>query len=186
MRLLWRLLVTTLALWAAGLVWFSVDALRPGDSGGHADGIVVLTGDADRIEAALDLLHQGRGRLLLISGTGPRVSLAALAPAGETRISGRITLGRAAISTYGNGQEFAAWAHQNGIGSALVVTSFYHMRRALLELNRAAPDVALTPVKVPQRPLLAKAGARKLFDDYNKYLLALIGLSRFSPGHRLA
>lgn len=177
--------MTALALWAAGLVWFSADALRPDGTKGSADGIVVLTGDGGRIETALNLLRQGRGRLLLISGAGPHVRLAALISHDSAVDPERITLGRAAISTFGNGQEFAAWAHRNRISSALVVTSFYHMRRALLELNRAAPDVTLLPVKVPAHPLLAKTGVRKLFDDYNKYLLALIGLSRFSPGHRL-
>ena len=39
---------------------------------GGADGIVVLTGSDDRIASGLDLMSEGRGRRLLISGVHPR------------------------------------------------------------------------------------------------------------------
>ena len=97
-----------------------------------------------------------------------------------------VPVGRDAVSTWGNAAEFAVWAARNRIGSAIVVTSFYHMRRALLEIGRAAPGVKLAAVKVPADPRLGAGEMRKLIDDYDKYLLALIGLSRFSPGHRAA
>ena len=63
-----RLLLVVAAIWCAGLAWFVADALQPSDAPGRADGIVVLTGDAERVETALALLDNGRGRLLLISG----------------------------------------------------------------------------------------------------------------------
>jgi len=185
-----RVLLICALGWCAGLVWFVADALQPSAPPPSADGIVVLTGDADRMEAALALLAQGRGRLLLISGAGPRFDFTELQRRDQTSaaLQGRVTVGRDAVSTWGNAAEFAAWAEQNHIGSAIVVTSFYHMRRALLEIGRAAPQVKLIEVKVPASPQLAAGlGAgnlRKLVDDYDKYLLALIGLSRFSPGHR--
>ena len=189
-----RVLLIAVIAWCGGLVWFANDALQPSAPAVKADGIVVLTGDADRVETALGLLRQGRGRLLLISGAGPRYGLdvlarryrrdqAALASSG---LAARVTVGRDAVSTWGNAAEFAAWAEKNHVGSAIVVTSYYHMRRALLEIGRAAPGVRLAAVKVPAQPRFAAADARKLIDDYDKYLLALIGLSRFSPGHRAA
>ena len=46
---------------------------------GAADGIVVLTGGALRIDQAIDLLKEGRGRRLLISGVNPGTSAATLA-----------------------------------------------------------------------------------------------------------
>lgn len=194
MRLILRGLVLAVMTWGAGLVWFVADALTPSaPPPAAADGIVVLTGDADRVNTALELLDQGHGRRLLISGAGPGVSLAGLARRNgydPARLSPKVTLGRQAISTWGNGDEFAAWAAQNHLRSALVVTSFYHMRRALLEISRAAPGVQLFAVKVPAAPALDltrdPSEIRKLFEDYNKYLAALIGLSRFSPGHRSA
>src|SRR5689334_13318701 len=44
-----------------------------------ADGIVVLTGGASRIEDAIQLLAQGNGRRLLISGVHPSTSDRAIA-----------------------------------------------------------------------------------------------------------
>lgn len=184
-----RVLFALIGAWGAGLVWFCADALQPSPPPANAGGIVVLTGDSARVETALALLDQGRATLLLVSGAGPRVSLNELAHRqgrDPAALSGKVTLGRTAVSTWGNGAEFAAWAAQHQITSAIVVTSFYHMRRGLLELHRAAPNIRLQPVKVPAQPHLGDGNLRKLVDDYNKYLLAIIGLSRFSPGHRAA
>jgi uncharacterized SAM-binding protein YcdF (DUF218 family) len=184
-----RLVLWAVVAWLAGLAWFTLDALRGSSPRGAGDGIVALTGDADRVETGLALLRQGHGRILLISGAGPRFSLAELARRSgddEAWLAARVTLGRQAVSTRGNGVEFADWAARNQIGSAVVVTSYYHMRRAMLELSRAAPGVRLIPRKVPLRPWLRVRDARKVIDDYDKYLLALMGLSRFSPGHASA
>jgi len=194
MSSLGRIVLIAGLFWCGGLIWFTADALRPSAPVPQADGIVVLTGDADRVETALGLLRQGRGRLLLISGAGPRYGLDVLArryrreqqALAQSGLAARVTVGRDAVSTWGNAAEFAVWAQRHHIASAIVVTSYYHMRRALLEIGRAAPGVRLAAVKVPAQPRFAAADARKLIDDYDKYLLALIGLSRFSPGHRAA
>ena len=189
-----RLLLIAAAAWCGGLAWFIGDAVQPSPPPPQADGIVVLTGDADRVETALSLLAQGRGRLLLISGAGPRYGFDELARRYQRdqaalalgKLQTRVTLGRDAVSTWGNAAEFAAWAGRDHISSAIVVTSYYHMRRALLEIGRTAPEVKLSAVKVPASPRIEPDDWRKLIEDYNKYLLALLGLSRFSPGHRAA
>ena len=181
-----RVLLVVAAVWACGLVLFAADALRPSPPPPAADAIIVLTGDADRVDTGLALLAQNRAPLLLISGAGPRLSLAELARRhliAAATLEDKITLGRDAFSTWGNGAEFAAWADAHRLGSVLVVTSYYHMRRALLELHRAAPAVRLIAVKVPAAPHPGPHDARKLVSDYNKYLFAIFGLSRFSPGH---
>jgi uncharacterized SAM-binding protein YcdF (DUF218 family) len=182
-RVLWLLAV----VWVGGLFCFTIDALRPSEtSTASADAIIVLTGDADRVDTGLGLLAQNRAPRLLISGAGPRLSLAELARrhnVGLAWLTAHVTLGREAISTWGNGSEFAAWAAAQHIDSALVVTSYYHMRRGLMELHRAAPNVRLIEFKVPASPHFQLRDLRKLINDYNKYLLAAIGLSRFSPGH---
>src|SRR6202012_1249899 len=110
----------------------------------HTDGIVALTGGAGRVELALHLLAGGRADRLLLSGVGggtrsrpPRHPPGGdVAPLGE-----RITLGRYAASTRGNGVETAAWAEQNRISSLIVVTAAYHMPRALAELRRDLAEV---------------------------------------------
>ena len=60
-----------LLIWAAGLLAFAGRVARstPAPQPGAADGIVALTGGSDlRLQAAEDLLENGDGRRLLVSG----------------------------------------------------------------------------------------------------------------------
>ncbi|CDG39925.1 MULTISPECIES: YdcF family protein [Asaia] len=179
-------LVFVLALvWCAGFAWFCVDALHPVSNPVHCDGIVALTGGRDRIEASLQLLDKGVGRKLLISGVGPHATLSQLsehAPISLTpELASRITLGRRAVSTIGNGSETAQWATQNHIRSLLVVTAGYHIRRAMVEIHRAAPEVMLHPYPV-RSPALRRSPNRATFSlllhEYIKWIGSHLGLSR--------
>ncbi len=163
-------------LWLAGFVWFLRLAERTPPPPPHADAIVALTGGAGRVEAALRLLAEGRARIALVSGVGGAAEFAALAHrAGVDPVLGaRVTLGREAQSTRGNAAETAAWARANDVRSLIVVTAFYHMPRALAELARAMPWVALHPV--PVRP---GASWRLLVGEYAKFLAAELGLTEF-------
>ncbi len=179
----------TLALllgWAAGLAWFIRVADRTEPTPPRADGIVALTGGAERVETALRLLAAGRAEWLLVSGIGPGPDLAAL-----TRRSGvdavgltpRVELGRQATSTRGNATETAAWVRNKGIHSLIVVTAWYHMPRALTELARAVPGVALYPAPVEPEGSHAPdlATARLLAEEYTKYLAARLDLTALWP-----
>ena len=75
--------VAVVAVLAGGFVWF-ISTLPAQEQApqAKADGIVVLTGAAFRINDALDLLASGRGRRLLISGVYPTTRLR---PAGGRR-----------------------------------------------------------------------------------------------------
>jgi uncharacterized SAM-binding protein YcdF (DUF218 family) len=182
-----RIAMLTLIVLAAlggGFAWFVHTALQRTAPPPSADGIVALTGGADRIETALRLLVAGRARLLLISGVARSADLPELARRNgidPTAVAGRVTLGRAATSTVGNAAETAAWAQANDLRSLLVVTAGYHMPRALLELSRAMPGVALHPVPVLPPALrggLDAATVRLLADEYAKWLGAALGFSR--------
>jgi uncharacterized SAM-binding protein YcdF (DUF218 family) len=172
------------AFWFAGFVWFADDAVRAPPMPPVADGIVVLTGGADRIATAILLLRGGRGRLLLISGVGPGAELDKLFrgtgvdPAG---LRDRVTLGREATDTAGNAAETADWVRENGLHSLIVVTAGYHMQRALTELGRDVPDVTFYPVPVmpPALREVRRLGTlRLLADEYTKWLAAQVGLTR--------
>lgn len=188
-----RLMLALFCAWAAGFAWFVHAAHRPGEPAPRADGIVALTGGADRVETALRLLAQGRAPRLLVSGVAPGVELDALArrvhftpDAPEERVTeDHVTLGRAAIDTLGNAAETAAWARAHGMRSLLVVTAGYHMPRALLEIGRALPEVVLHPVPV-RPPALRGAGGvkttRLLAVEYTKLLAAHLGLARLHRG----
>ena len=179
----------TLALllgWAAGLAWFIRLADRSDPAPPHADGIVALTGGADRVEAALRLLAAGSAQWLLVSGIGPGTDLATLARhAGveATPLAARVQLGRQATSTRGNAVETAAWVRAKDIHVLIVVTAWYHMPRAMTEIGRAVPGVALYPAPVDpegsRRPSLTMA--HLLAEEYIKYLAARLDLTALLP-----
>jgi uncharacterized SAM-binding protein YcdF (DUF218 family) len=174
------------ACWIAGFIWFTQSTGRSAEPPPHTDGIVALTGGAGRIELALQLLASGQADKLLVSGIGARIDLVTLgrrAGIDTAPLAERITLGRYAASTRGNGVETAAWAEQNRIASLIVVTAAYHMPRALTELRQALPQVQIFPLPVhPAAGTLERGpGWRLEAEEYTKYLFAVSRLSGLFP-----
>jgi uncharacterized SAM-binding protein YcdF (DUF218 family) len=147
----------------------------------NADGIVVLTGAAARIPDAIELLATDHGKRLLISGvhrdTRAR-EIARLTPVYSKYFACCIDLDRSALNTFGNALETKHWARQHNFNSLIVVTSNWHMPRAMAELEHQLPDVALIsfPVispKMKDQPWWSNFDAvRLLFAEYLKYLFA--------------
>jgi uncharacterized SAM-binding protein YcdF (DUF218 family) len=170
-------------LWLAGLVWFLHLASSEARPVPHVDAIVALTGGPDRLEVALDVLANGIGDRLLVSGAGEKTDIAALAHRTGLDLAPleqRITLGYAAHTTRGNALETAAWANNQGVRSLLVVTTWFHMPRALVEMRRAMPGMTLAsfPVGRLTAEKLTHGGlAWRLIGEYHKYLAALAGLT---------
>ena len=174
--------VTTMLLWLGGLVWFVHSSLSiTTDPTTATDAIVVLTGGRLRLEVGLDLLSAGRAQKLFVSGVNPRVDrveLMRVARHGDDDAS-RIVLGHDADNTLGNARETAGWMHQEGYRSLRLVTSWYHMRRSLLEFERAMPDMLILP-----EPVFAHAEsetwpgrfeiAMLTVNEYDKYLATLV------------
>ncbi len=144
--------VVALAALTGGFVWFAFHIAReelPLDR--VADGIVALTGGASRISDAVELLASGRGRRLLITGVGPTTNTAELmrlAPDHQRWFGCCIDLDYSAANTVGNALETKRWARERGFRSLVVVTSGYHMPRAMLEIGHRLPDVTLIPFPV--------------------------------------
>lgn len=177
----WSVLGVALAI-AISFAWFLHLAGRPAEIPSHADGIVAFSGGQERVETALRLLTAGRADRLLLSGVGGGAELpelARLAGVSATPIAARVTIGRAATTTRGNAQETAAWVAANGIHSLLVVTAFYHMPRAMVELARALPNATLYPV--PVRPGRFSVPLRLYVEEYGKYLAASVGITALLP-----
>lgn len=172
-------------IWLVGLFAFAdrVRGYTPAAEPARADAIVALTGpSAERVNSAIRLLEQDKGQRLLISGVNREVrrqELRALTPGSSKLFNCCVDLGFEAEDTIGNAQEIAAWADAKGYGSLIVVTSDYHMPRALTEIRAAAPGVELTPYAV-ETPSLdntrwwrAAVTARRMTLEYMKYLAAL-------------
>ncbi len=175
------------ALWGVGFARFNSVARHTGEPPAAADGIVVLTGGADRIETALRLLVEGRAPYLMVSGVARGADMAELmrrVPLDADQAS-RVTLGHAAQSTTGNAAETAPWARAHGMRRLIVVTAGYHVPRALLEVQRALPDVELQAVAV-QSPALRgappAAAVRVLAGEYDKLLAVRFGLAHLLGG----
>jgi uncharacterized SAM-binding protein YcdF (DUF218 family) len=171
-----------LILWLVGLVWFVASSvLVTIDRASPTDAIVVLTGGRLRLEAGIGLLTDGKAKKLFVSGVNPRVDrealLRALGPAAE-REACCIILGHAADNTHGNARETAVWMHQEGYRSLRLVTSWYHMRRSLLEFSRAMPPVTIIahpvfpPHADPEGWRGRLAALPVVIGEYHKYMAA--------------
>lgn len=174
---------TAIILLAVGFGWFIFNIA--GDEvtlDTKADGIVALTGAAARIPDAIELLATDRGKRLLITGVHRATSskeIARLTPLYSRYFTCCIDLDRSALNTFGNALETKRWARAHNFNSLIVVTSNWHMPRAMAELAHQLPDVTLIayPViseKVKSEPWWSSLDtARFLFAEYLKYVLAL-------------
>ncbi|KAA5803943.1 YdcF family protein [Alkalicaulis satelles] len=138
-----------------------------------APGAVVLTGGGGRVATGVELLQSGQAGRLLISGVNPGsppADIAAAAGAPDDLFDCCVDFGLEAANTAGNAIETAAWARERGYGAILVITSDYHMPRALLELRAAAPDLDLIAYGVSApAPWSSTAQARRWLQEYLKY-----------------
>src|SRR6266576_300739 len=167
---------------AIGFVGF-LSQLRAAETGpaGKADGIVVLTGGSSRVSDAMELLAGGYGKRLLISGVHPTNAASDISRSlsdNQSLLSCCVDLDRSAVNTRSNAAQTRRWAHDRGFKSLIVVTSNYHMPRAIVELSHAMPDVALVPFAVvgdkwrDEPWWTSGATLRLLLSEYVKYVAA--------------
>jgi uncharacterized SAM-binding protein YcdF (DUF218 family) len=166
-----RLIASILLAWALGFIWFAVALPQPAGEE-HSDGVVVLTGGKGRIDRGLEALRGNWAPRLLVSGVDESVKPHEFATEyriGSLQMACCVTLGFAATDTATNARETAAWIKVQKIRSVRVVTSDWHMRRAVLELRKTIPEeVAIIQDAVPTRPSL-----RMLFLEYHQLLARL-------------
>jgi uncharacterized SAM-binding protein YcdF (DUF218 family) len=168
-------------LWLGGLLWFATPPAAD-TRAAATDAIIVLTGGSLRLQSGIDLLREGKGRKLFVSGVNQQVDLDEL-----LGVSGHapdwalccIVLGHEADDTFGNAQETAQWIRGQGFHSLRLVTAWYHMPRSLLEFDRAMPEIDIVahpvfPAQVKQEHWWTWRGtAVLLVSEYVKYLGAL-------------
>ena len=181
---------TGLILLAGGFIWFIASiANEEVTLDTKADGIVALTGAAARIPDAIELLATERGKRLLITGVHRATSsreIARITPLYSKYFTCCIDLDRSALNTFGNALETKRWARGHNFNSLIVVTSNWHMPRAMAELAHQLPDVTLTAYPVISEKLKAEPWwsntdtTRLLLGEYLKYLFARLRM-RLDP-----
>lgn len=135
---------------------------------------IVLTGARGRISQGLALLANGRTQQVFISGVGEGVRLDDIPGVKTLSPEQRgccVSLGYDALDTIGNAREIAAFLRQQNAREAFIVTSRYHMPRALAELRAAMPQLRTVAITVE-----GADGLRQQLREFGKYGAALIRL----------
>ena len=190
-RLLLRLLFIMVFIWLGGLLAFAAGLPQVVEQPTRqTDAIVVLTGGAERLDAGLKLLTEGRAGKLLISGVDPATT-AAMLQARSAQVPDIfrccVDLGHEAQNTEGNAIETALWVEREGHRSLRLVTASYHMPRSLLLFRDLMPEVEMVPNPVfpdhvKQGSWWFYPGTAKLFAiEYSKYVVSLVRV-RLSGG----
>ncbi len=165
-------------IWVIGFIAFSCYAIgmkyRPTET---AEAIVALTGGNDRIKEAIRLLEEDKAPKLFISGVNGNVTGFHLLKEVSKETQEKIELGYKAKTTRMNAVETAEWVQKNNIHTIILVTSFYHMPRSLLEVKRAIPNLKVSPFAVFPKSFgentdwLHTRYAWQLFLEYHKFLV---------------
>ncbi|PCI41163.1 MAG: hypothetical protein COB46_04525 [Rhodospirillaceae bacterium] len=177
-------LVLLAGIWGAGLFRYA-DSIPTTISQPNykTDAIVVLTGGRGRLDEGFRLLDEGFGTRLLISGVFKGVDLKVLWDVNRQSSNGKgccIDPGYDAEDTIGNAIEARNWMTKHGFTSLRLVTSAYHMPRAILEFKHSLPeaDIVQHPVftvHVKQARWWAWPGTTGLIvGEYNKFLMAWV------------
>lgn len=167
-----RLLAALVLAYVIGFLGFAALLPQPLEAE-RSDAVIVLTGGPGRIERGLAVVAAGEAREMFVSGVARQVragELAAQYDIPDATMACCVTLGYAAVDTRSNAKEAAEWVAANRYDTVRLVTTDWHMRRALSEVRSAMPaSVRILPDAVPSSPALLT-----LFAEYNKHLASLL------------
>lgn len=175
--------LTVLILWAFGWMWFATNIAlsEPENSNSKTEAIIVLTGGNGRINAGLDLLAANAPSKLFISGVHQGTTEDDIYKSWKnptTRQPCCVTLGYEAVDTLGNAAEVKKWVDDQGIKNFRLVTSSYHMPRAMHELSRVmdTENIIQHPVFSDDFEPWQGRFWSLTFSEYNKILIRWMGL----------
>jgi len=171
-----RVAALLLLLYAIGFILFAFTLGKPASAqAAPTDAAVVLTGGSGRIEHAIDVLHQGKAKRLLVAGADPAVTkrdLAARIPGSSGLLKCCVDLGSESVDTRSNAEEAGRWLSKRKFHSLRLITSDWHMRRARYEFTRVLGNrYSIVTDGVQTEPSFLI-----LFAEYNKYLLRRIAV----------
>lgn len=166
-----RLFAAVALVYLVGFLWFAAVLPQPMDAE-RSDAVIVLTGGPGRIERGLDVVRAKEAKEMFVSGVARQVTAGEFAAEfgiDPPTMECCVTLGYAAVDTRSNAKEAAQWVEERRHRAVRLVTTDYHMRRALSEVRGTMPaEVTILPDAVRSNPALTT-----LFAEYNKHLASL-------------
>lgn len=180
-------LIAFVGLWLGGLLWFTSSIPQaPATNMPNADAIVALTGGTGRLDYGLQLLADGKGKALFITGVGVNHTVDSLMHQTAEPLRSRleamgnlpIFIGYEAENTIGNVMEARPWLESHHYKTVYLVTSNYHMPRSMEEFSEIMPGITFIPAPVfPDDFYLASwwmdAHSRDMvFSEYHKFIAA--------------
>ena len=158
--------------------------------------IVILTGGANRIKDGLKIIEDFKNSKninykILVSGTGMGFTKSSLKKKLGPNFNSQliqccIDLDGVSKNTLTNASETFKWTIKNDIKEFILITSNYHMPRAILEFKNVMPNLkiytyAITPKKHDIENWLSSYQTFSLvFTEYCKFIIAGLRIKFFS------
>ncbi len=145
--------------------------------------LVVLTGGSGRIDSALQLVSSGHHDKIFISGVNRGVELEALinfARSYSEVLRCCVELGYEATNTRGNAQEVKMWINKNSFKQFRLLTSNYHMPRAIFEMRAQMPSIKIFEYPIASTQIDLKRWWESfsttwlLFGEYSKNIYTMV------------
>jgi uncharacterized SAM-binding protein YcdF (DUF218 family) len=159
---------------AAAAAWWSAPELLRVDTGAPAsvDAVVVLGGESwTRPDRAAEVFRATQPPLMIVSGDGDCEDVRRLLEARAVPAE-RIVTECTSRSTFENAQNSVRLLRAQHVRKAIIVTSWFHSRRALACFRAAAPEIQFysQPTKIAAgRPWWAdRRGATRILLEYLK------------------
>ena len=189
------IIISIFILWFIGLFNYKekIVTLRK-SSFVQATNIVILTGGSNRIKGGLKIINNfNKSDLnnikLLISGTGKGFTKLSVNKMLSKKndfysfIKCCVELDSKSKNTYSNAIQTKKWVEKNNINQFILITSNYHMPRALLELKNQMPNIKIfgypiNPSKHEIKNWIYSFETFSLvFIEYSKFQLAKLRIS---------
>lgn len=174
-------LLILILCWLSGFICYTTTINNYPIDDSATQAIIALTGGRNRITEAVKLLNQDIAPRLFITGVGKDISLKNIQNTQHLSITTgqNIEIGHKASNTIENAAEANEWIKKNNITTIRLVTSNYHMPRAIIEFKNQNPTLKITP-----HPVYSEMVEKKwwtslrtfslIFKEYNKFLYAYI------------
>ena len=157
--------------------------------------IVILTGGTNRIKDGLNIIEDFKkskkiNYKILVSGTGMGFTKSSLKKKLGPNFNSKliqccIDLDSVSKNTFTNASETFKWARKNDIKEFILITSNYHMPRAILEFKNIMPKLKIyTYVIIPKKHnienwLNSYETFNLIFTEYCKYIFASLRIRFF-------